>query len=114
MLKENSDSDLGKESTSNPLKKKNSKYDFSENLKNLYKNLHLSNALRTRKLILMILGFVCAASFWIFLVQYTLPKAKEATIEATVIMQQNNMSEVEKLMYLNILKKKEKEKMQPL
>lgn len=64
----------------------------------------------------MFLGLFCAASFWIFLVQFTLPKAKDATIEATVMMQEKNMSEVERLMYLNTLKKKEQEKlmMKPL
>lgn len=77
----------------------------------MIKKLNLDKALRAKKLMLMILGLICAASFWIFLVQFTLPKAKDATIEVTVYKQESQMTEVERLMYLNNLKKKEKKRM---
>lgn len=66
--------------------------------------------LRTRKLVLMILGFTCAAAFWLLVVQYSLPLSKQASIEISVLKHQSQMTTVEKLIYLNKLKNKEKKK----
>ena len=64
--------------------------------------------IRTRKAILLLAAFFLAASFWVFLVQYTLPRAKMAKIELEVMSLESKMSPLEKLLHLNKLKKKEK------
>jgi type II secretory pathway component PulM len=72
--------------------------------------MKLSQALRTRKLILMLAGFSCSAIFWMILVQYTLPRSKSATIELTVMRQESKMTKVEKMMYFNKLKNRERKR----
>lgn len=58
----------------------------------------------------MVLGFICAAAFWLLVVQYSLPLSKQASIEISVLKQESKMTTVEKLIYLNKLKNKEKKK----
>jgi len=60
----------------------------------------------------MTLGLACAAAFWLVLVQYSLPLAKDASIEISSLKITSKMSTVEKLMYLNKLKNKERKKME--
>jgi len=90
-----------------------SKQNLSQIAKEIQKStlygINLSQAVRARKLLLLLGGFLCAAFFWMVLVQYTLPMSKMATIELSVLEQESKMTHVEKLMYLNKLKKREKE-----
>ena len=60
----------------------------------------------------MALGLVCAAAFWLVLVQYSLPLSKDASIEISLFKITSRMTTVEKLSYLNKLKNKESKKME--
>lgn len=60
----------------------------------------------------MALGLVCAIAFWLVLVQYSLPLSKDASIEISAFKITSKMTTVEKLMYLNKLKNKERKKME--
>ena len=60
----------------------------------------------------MTLGLLCALAFWLVLVSYSLPLSKDASIEISAVKATEKMTTVEKLMYLNKLKNKERKKME--
>lgn len=61
-----------------------------------------------RRLVMIILSILLVLLYWLVLSQFALPESKEANIKLKVIEQETNLSEFDKLVIMNQIKKREK------
>jgi hypothetical protein len=73
-----------------------------------WRNLNDPNSLKEKRIVLMILAGLVVLLYWILLTQFALPASKSANIELRKAELDAKMSDFEKLVYLNQMKKKER------